>query len=62
MIQEKDRMDSPDEEKPAFVEEAYFSGARIGDAIDWCITRQDRELHCEVEGKLNSTGKEVKFR
>jgi len=35
MIREKDRMDSPDEEKPAFVEEAYFSGARIGDAIDW---------------------------
>jgi len=61
MIQDIDR--SPmDDEKPAFVEEAYFSGARIGDAIDWCITRQDRELHVEVEGKLTSTGKDVKFR
>lgn len=51
-----------DDEKPSFIEEAYFSGARISKAIDWCITRQDRELHCEVEGKLNSTGKIVKFR
>ncbi|TFF84594.1 ATP-binding cassette domain-containing protein [Candidatus Thorarchaeota archaeon] len=51
-----------EEAKPAFVEEAYFSGARIADAIDWCINRQDRELHCEVEGTLTSTGKEVKLR
>ncbi|MFW9892073.1 MAG: ATP-binding cassette domain-containing protein [Candidatus Thorarchaeota archaeon] len=62
MIQDIDSRKPFDEEKPPFVEEAYFSGARIGDAIDWCITRQDRELHCEVEGKLSSTGKEVKFR
>jgi ABC-2 type transport system ATP-binding protein len=61
MIQDTER--SPvEDEKPAFIEEAYFSGARIGEAIDWCITRQDRELHVEVEGKLTSTGKEVKFR
>jgi ABC-2 type transport system ATP-binding protein len=51
-----------EEVKPAFVEEAYFSGARMAEAIDWCINRQDRDLHCEVEGILNSTGKEVKFR
>lgn len=50
------------EEKPAFIEEAYFSGARIGEAIDWCITRQDRDLHCEIEGILTATGKEVHFR
>ena len=61
MIQDIDRSKSEDE-KPVFVEEAYFSGARIGEAIDWCITRQDRELHVEVEGKLTSTGKDVKFR
>ncbi|MHA1949300.1 MAG: ATP-binding cassette domain-containing protein [Candidatus Thorarchaeota archaeon] len=61
MVLETDRS-SLDDEKPSFVEEAYFSGSRIGEAIDWCITRQDRELHVEVEGKLNSTGKEVKFR
>ncbi|MFW9812622.1 MAG: ATP-binding cassette domain-containing protein [Candidatus Thorarchaeota archaeon] len=61
MIQDTDR--SPmDDEKPVFVEEAYFSGTRIGEAIDWCIAREDRELHVEVEGKLTSTGKEVKFR
>ena len=52
----------PDDEKPAFVEEAYFSGARIGEAIDWCINRQDRDLHCQVEGILTATGKEISFR
>ena len=62
MIQDTNVRTPIDDEKPSFIEEAYFSGARIGKAIDWCITRQDRELHCEVEGKLNSTGKEVKFR
>ena len=48
-------------EIPTFVEQGYYSGARMGEAIDWCIVRADRELHCEVEGKLNSTGEEVKF-
>lgn len=62
MIPNTDLLDVTDDEKPAFVEEAYFSGARIGEAIDWCVMRQDRELHCEVEGILNSTGKEVRFR
>jgi len=62
MIPNTDLHDATDDEKPAFVEEAYFSGARIGEAIDWCVVRQDRELHCEVEGILNSTGKEVRFR
>ncbi len=61
MILDKDP-ETRDDAKPAFVEEAYFSGARIGDAIDWCINRQDRDLHCEVDGTLTSTGKEVKFR
>ncbi|TFH08876.1 MAG: hypothetical protein E4H14_05570, partial [Candidatus Thorarchaeota archaeon] len=62
MIPDTDLQDSMDDERPAFVEEAYFSGARIGEAIDWCVLRQDRELHCEVEGVLNATGKEVRFR
>ncbi len=62
MIPNTDLHDATDDEKPAFIEEAYFSGARIGEAIDWCVIRQDRELHCEVEGILNSTGKEVRFR
>ena len=62
MIPNTDLQDAMEDEKPAFIEEAYFSGARIGEAIDWCITRQDRELHCEVEGILNATGKEVRFR
>ncbi|MFW9843703.1 MAG: ABC transporter ATP-binding protein [Candidatus Thorarchaeota archaeon] len=62
MIPDTDLQDSTDDERPAFVEEAYFSGARIGEAIDWCVARQDRELHCEVEGILNVTGKEVRFR
>jgi hypothetical protein len=47
---------------PSFVEEAYFSGSRMGEAIDWCIDRHDRELHCDVQGVLNSTGKEVRFK
>lgn len=62
MIPNTDLHNAMGDERPAFVEEAYFSGARIGEAIDWCITRQDRELHCEVEGILNATGKEVRFR
>lgn len=61
-MQDIDRFEKDEEERPAFVEEAYFSGARIAEAIDWCIARQDRELHCEVEGTLASTGKEVRFR
>ncbi len=49
-------------ERPSFVEEAYFSGARIGDAIDWIHERRDREIHCEIEGTLTRTGQRVKFR
>lgn len=62
MIPETNLQDSTEDERPVFVEEAYYSGARIGEAIDWCVARQDRELHCEVEGVLKSTGKEVRFR
>ncbi|NHJ15049.1 MAG: ATP-binding cassette domain-containing protein [Candidatus Thorarchaeota archaeon] len=49
------------ETKPTFVEEAYFSGGRLNEAIDWCLARHDRELHCVVEGILNSTNREVRF-
>jgi ABC-2 type transport system ATP-binding protein len=49
-------------EMPSFVEEAYFSGSRMGEALDWCIDRHDRELHCDVQGVLNATGKEVRFK
>ncbi|MHA1248056.1 MAG: ATP-binding cassette domain-containing protein [Candidatus Thorarchaeota archaeon] len=49
-------------ERPSFVEEAYFSGARIGDAIDWILERRDREIHCEVEGLLTETRERVRFR
>jgi ABC-type multidrug transport system ATPase subunit len=50
------------EEMPSFVEEAYFTGARIGEAIDWCLIRHDRELHCDIQGVLVETGKEVRFK
>ena len=49
------------EEKPTFVEEAYYSGARISEAIDWCMNRNDRELHCVVEGNMRETGEDVRF-
>jgi ABC-2 type transport system ATP-binding protein len=62
MIPDTEHLGLSEDEKPAFVEEAYFSGTRISEAIDWCITRQDRELHCEVEGDLTATGKEVRFK
>ncbi len=52
----------PPREMPSFVEEAYFSGSRMGEAIDWCIDRHDRELHCDVQGVLNATGKEIRFK
>ena len=61
MTQRAQKEPEPSTEIPSFVEQAYYSGARMGEAIDWCLTRADRELHCEVEGKLNSTGEEVKF-
>ncbi|MHA2425437.1 MAG: ABC transporter ATP-binding protein [Candidatus Thorarchaeota archaeon] len=50
------------EEKPIFVEEAYYSGSRLGDAIDWCVDRKDREIHCIVEGTLRKSGEEIRFR
>ena len=50
------------EEMPSFVEEAYFTGARIGEAIDWSLIRHDRELHCDIQGILVETGKEVRFK
>ncbi len=60
---EKSELDSARaEERPAFVEEAYFSGARLGEAIDWCIARNDRELRVDVQGTLTSNGREVKFK
>ena len=59
---ENSRMDTPSSETaPSFVEEAYFSGGRMVEAIDWCLTRHDREIHVEVEGVLNTTNREVRF-
>ncbi|MEM2142608.1 MAG: ABC transporter ATP-binding protein [Candidatus Thorarchaeota archaeon] len=48
--------------EPAFVEEAFFSGSRIADAIQWHEARQDREVHCEIVGLLNPSREEVHFR
>ncbi|NWF94793.1 MAG: ABC transporter ATP-binding protein [Candidatus Thorarchaeota archaeon] len=48
--------------EPPFVEEAFFSGSRIADAIEWCASRSDREIHCEVEGRLTTTKEEVRVR
>ncbi len=58
-----ERSDAPvkTEEPTRFVEEGYFSGARMGDVIDWCLMRHDRELHCEVEGILNDGNEPVKL-
>ncbi|TFG13575.1 ATP-binding cassette domain-containing protein [Candidatus Thorarchaeota archaeon] len=61
MVQRSETKPLSEDEDIPFVEEAYFTGARIGEAIDWCIERKDRELHCEVEGRLNSTNKDVEF-
>lgn len=51
----------PGQRKP-FVEEMFFSGSRIGGAIDWALEREDREIHCDIQGKLITTGKQVRFR
>ena len=48
--------------EPAFVEEAFFSGARLAEVIEWAEARADRELHCEVDGVLSSTKEEVRFK
>ncbi|TXT54354.1 MAG: putative ABC transporter ATP-binding protein YbhF [Candidatus Thorarchaeota archaeon] len=60
MVQ-KSSQDSDGSTAPSFVEEAYFSGARIGEAIDWCNARKDREIHVDVQGVLNSTQEEIRF-
>lgn len=54
--------DSESSEKPSFIEEAFFSGARMSEALDWCLARKDRELHCDVQGKLTSTDESVRVR
>ncbi len=51
-----------DEGRPSFIEEAYFSGAHLAEAIDWALERQDRELHCDVQGVLTKTKENVRFR
>ncbi len=48
--------------EPTFVEEAFFSGSRLAEAIEWSEARADRELHCEVDGVLSSTKEEVRFK
>ncbi|MGD9381705.1 MAG: ATP-binding cassette domain-containing protein [Candidatus Thorarchaeota archaeon] len=62
MVEKSDLDSALTEGTPAFVEEAYFSGARLAEAIDWCIARNDRELHIDVQGTLTSSGREVKFK
>jgi len=54
--------DTESSEKPSFIEEAFFSGARMSEALDWCLARKDRELHCDVQGKLTSTDESVRVR
>ncbi len=61
MVRKTDETAAITEEKPTFIEEAYYSGARISEAIDWCMNRNDRELHCVVEGNLRTTGEDVRF-
>lgn len=34
----------------------------MNEALDWCLARKDRELHCEVQGNLTSTDENVRFR
>ncbi|MHA1902508.1 MAG: ATP-binding cassette domain-containing protein [Candidatus Thorarchaeota archaeon] len=62
MTQKMEREGVLEEGVPSFVEEAFFSGARISEAIDWCLLRRDREIHCEVEGTLTDTREEVRFK
>ncbi|MHA1959261.1 MAG: ABC transporter ATP-binding protein [Candidatus Thorarchaeota archaeon] len=49
-------------EAPRFVEESFFSGSRIGEAIDWALARKDREIHCDIQGVLVSSGRQVRFK
>ncbi len=61
MVEKNATEDLETTETPSFVEEAYFSGARIGEAIDWVLSRRDREIHCDVQGGLTASGEEVRF-
>ncbi|MEM3593726.1 MAG: ABC transporter ATP-binding protein, partial [Candidatus Jordarchaeaceae archaeon] len=42
--------------KDEFVEEAYFSGKRIGQAAAWCEDREGNIIEVEVQGKWFETG------
>ena len=62
LVQETGTETVPIKEVPSFVEEAYFSGGHIGEAIDWCIIRQDRELHCDVQGSFTASKTEIRIK
>ena len=62
LVQETGAESIPPKEAPPFIEEAYFSGGHIGEAIDWCIIRQDRELHCDIQGTLTASKSEMRFK
>jgi ABC-2 type transport system ATP-binding protein len=42
--------------KDEFVEEAYFSGKKIGQAVAWCEDREGNIIEVEVQGKWFETG------
>lgn len=62
MAQRTDDDSTVMEDTPTFIEEAHFSGSRIGEAIDWALARHDREVHCDIQGIHVPTKKEVRFR
>ena len=39
-----------------FIEEAYFSGKRLGQAAQWCEEREGNIIEVEVQGRWIETG------
>ncbi len=42
--------------KDDFIEEAYFSGKKMGQAVEWCEDREGDIIEIEVQGKWHVTG------
>ncbi|MEM2144739.1 MAG: ABC transporter ATP-binding protein [Candidatus Jordarchaeaceae archaeon] len=46
--------------KDEFVEEAYFSGKRMAQAVEWCKEREEKIIEVEVQGKWQKTGEDFR--
>jgi ABC-type multidrug transport system ATPase subunit len=46
--------------KDEFIEEAYFSGKKLAQAVEWCKERGENIIEVEVQGKWQKTGEDFR--